>query len=415
MVDEELGDKKRFIVTFKPKEKRKDKKTDKTQILQQSIGETKEFVDIGAMEVGFVPRSDPEGKLAYDINDYKLSMVFAAMTESEADALTRDPNVAAVEPDGKVYALDFSYFGMSPAAGLTGDAGVNLQPVTAKGPTAMADAVPWGISAIKAPTCWEATQAKGIYVAVIDTGIWPHNDLSGNLLGGISFVPGENWIDGAGHGTHVAGTIAARINGFGVVGAAPAAYLYAIKVLSNTGSGQWSWLMSGLYWMAHYYGCLFDVANMSLGGSSAPAALEAYINYASQHTLLVAAAGNSGGAVGYPAKYQRCLAVSAIQSNNVIAPFSSRGPEVDLCAPGVDILSTLPGNSYGYLSGTSMAAPHVTGAAALCRGTHRYLTMDQIRDILTKTADDLGNPGKDDNYGYGRVDANEATFARSCG
>ncbi len=424
MVDEELGDKQRFIVTFKKKENRKDKKTDKTEILQQHVGPRLEFIDVGKQEVGFAPPDDPEGKLALDINSYDLRTVFAAMTESEADKLSKDPNVEAVEPDGKVYALDFSYFGISPAVGLTEGAISNLQPEAAKteaakGPTAMADAIPWGISAIKAPMCWEATQAKGIYVAVIDTGIWPHADLSGNLLGGISFVPGENWVDGAGHGTHVAGTIAARINGFGVAGVAPAAYLYAIKVLSNSGSGQWSWLMSGLYWMRYYYGCIFDVANMSLGGRGAPAALEAYINYASQHTLLVAAAGNTGQtsdpSVTYPAKYERCLAVSAIQSDNVIAPFSSRGPEVDLCAPGVNIPSTLPGNSYGYLSGTSMAAPHVAGAAALCRGTHRYLTMDQIRDILTRTADDLGNPGKDNNYGYGRVDANEATFARSCG
>jgi len=263
--------------------------------------------------------------------------------------------------------------------------------------------------------CWEATKGKGIYVASLGTGIWPHNDLKGNLLGGISFVSGESWVDGNGHGTLMAGTIAARINGFGVVGVAPAAYLYGIKVLSNSGVGQWSWVMSGLYWMRKYHGCTFDVANMSIGASSAPAALEAYINYAAQTTLLVAAAGSSGGGVAYPAKYKNCLAVSAIQSNNVIASFSAHGHEVDLCAPGVNILSTIPGNSYGSISGTSIAASHVAGAAALCRGTHRYLDMDHIRNILKGTADDLGNPGKDDKYGYGRVDCNQATFAKTCG
>lgn len=415
-IEEEPGGKKRYIVTFKSKDRRADKETDKNEILQQSVGERLEFIDVGKQAAGFAPPHDPDGLMALDINDYRLPMVFTALTDGEAGVLEKDPNVEAVEPDGKVYALDILPYELSPEAGLVGDmGGEGTKAVISEGPTAQADAIPWGISRVKAPACWEATKAKGIYVAVLDTGIAPHVDLAGNLLGGISFVPGQSWQDGNGHGTHVAGTIAAKINGSGVVGVAPSASVYAIKVLSNSGSGQWSWLMSGLYWMRRYYGCTFDVANMSLGASSAPTALETYINYAAEKTLLVTAAGNSGGAVGYPARYNKCLAVSAIQSNNVIAPFSCRGPEVELCAPGVNILSTLPGNRYGYLSGTSMAAPHVAGAAALCRGTHRYLDMDHIRNILLKTADDLGNPGKDPNYGYGRVDCNGATYSRTCG
>jgi subtilisin len=109
------------------------------------------------------------------------------------------------------------------------------------------------------------------------------------------------------------------------------------------------------------------------------------------------------------------LAVSAIDSSNVITPWSSRGNEVELCAPGVNILSTIPGNSYASWSGTSPAASHVAGAAALCRGTHRYLDMDHIRTILRTTAYDFGNPGKDDKYGYGRVNCPGATFAKTCG
>lgn len=414
-MEEELGGKNRYIITFRKKEMRKDKETDKTEILQQSVGPRLDFVDVGKQAVGFAPPDDPEGLVALEINDYELPMVFAALTDGEAGVLSKDPNIAAVEPDGKIYALDFPYFEMSPEAGMIEGVDLGPQAPAAEGPSAQADYMPWGVSRVKAPMCWEATKGKGIYVAVIDTGIWPHNDLKGNLLGGISFVPGQSWVDGHGHGTHVAGTIAARINGFGVVGVAPSAYLYGIKVLSNGGSGNWSWLMSGLYWMRKYYGCTFDVANMSLGASSAPAAVEAYINYAAQRTLLVTAAGNSGGAVGYPAKYPKCLAVSAIGGSNTITSWSCRGPEVELCAPGVNIVSTVPGNSYATMSGTSMAAPHVAGAAALCRGTHRYLDMDHIRNILKGTADDLGNPGKDDKYGYGRVDCNQATFARTCG
>ncbi len=414
-MEEELGGKNRYIITFKKKEMRKDKETDKTEILQQSVGPRLDFVDVGKQAAGFAPPDDPEGLVALEINDYELPMVFAALTDGEAGVLSKDPNIAAVEPDGKIYALDFPYFEMSPEGGMVEGMDLAPQAPAAAGPSAQADYVPWGVGRVKAPACWDATKGKGIYVAVIDTGIWPHNDLKGNLLGGISFVPGQSWVDGHGHGTHVAGTIAARMNGSGVVGVAPSAYLYAIKVLSNGGSGNWSWLMSGLYWMRKYYGCTFDVANMSLGASSAPAAVEAYVNYAAQRTLLVTAAGNSGGVVGYPARYPRCLAVSAIGSSNTITSWSCRGPEVELCAPGVNIVSTIPGNSYSYMSGTSMAAPHVAGAAALCRGTHRYLDMDHIRNILKGTADDLGNPGKDDKYGYGRVDCNQATFARTCG
>ena len=414
----DLGDKQRYIVTFKKKDKRTDKDMDKTDILQQNVGPRLTFIDVGALTTGFAPPDDPKGVAALDINDFELPTVFAAFTNREAEVLKKDPNIQSVELDGKVYALDLLPQEMLSGGALFGESsGYEMK---SDGASAQSDVVPWGITRVKAPMCWDATKAKGIYVAVLDTGIWPHNDLSGNLLGGISFVPGENWSDGYGHGTHVAGTIAAAINNFGVVGVAPSAYLFAIKVLSNGGWGQWSWLMSGLYWMAKYYGCTFDVANMSLGGGGAPAILEAYINYAATHTLLVAAAGNYSPTspdkpVMYPAKYPKCLAVSAIKSDNSIADFSARGPEVALCAPGVNILSTLPGNSYGTLNGTSMASPHVAGAAALCRGTHRGLDMDQIKNILISTANDLGNAGKDDLYGHGLVDCNGATFWKTCG
>ncbi len=410
---EEIGEKQRYIVTFKRKDRRADKAADKTDILQQNVGPRLNFVDVGACVAGFALPDDPEGLLALDINDFENPTVFAALTAGEAGVLSKDPNVDSVEPDGKIYALDLVSQEMLPGGGLFG--GMGEPGAAEEGPFAQADVIPWGVSRVKAPMCWDATRGKGIYVAVLDTGIWPHNDLSGNLLGGISFVPGESWVDGHGHGTHVAGTIAAKINGSGVVGIAPSAYLYAIKVLSNGGSGQWSWLMSGLYWMRKYYGCTFDVANMSLGASSAPSAVESYVNYAAENTLLVAPVGSSGGSIGYPAKYAKCLAVSALKSDNSLPSWSCRGPEVELCAPGVDILSTLPGNKYGTMSGTSMASPHVAGAAALCRGTHRGLDMDHIRNILKSTANDLGNPGKDDNYGYGMVDCNGATFWKTCG
>jgi subtilisin len=127
--------------------------------------------------------------------------------------------------------------------------------------------------------------------------------------------------------------------------------------------------------------------------------------------LLVAAAGNSGAAVGVPAKYDSVIAVSAIDQANVIAPFSSRGPEVELCAPGVNVLSTTPGGGLGKKSGTSMACPHVSGVAALAWGAHRYASHVTIRRLLAWTADKLGNPERNERYGFGRVDAEQAACA----
>ena len=136
----------------------------------------------------------------------------------------------------------------------------------------------------------------------------------------------------------------------------------------------------------------------------------------------MAAAGNTGSTgnpgVGFPASYPSVIAVSAIDSANVIAPFSSRGPKVELCAPGVNIPSTLPGNTYGTLSGTSMACPHVTGAAALALSSHRWppagMTQNVAnRRLLAATTDNLGIPGRDELFGFGRVDAEEAAFSFS--
>lgn len=412
---EENG-KKSFIVTFRKKDERKIKDKGKEEILQQGVGPTLNFIDVGTVPMGFSPPEDPEGVVALDINEYELPMVFTAMSEKEAEKLGQDKeNIASVEPDGKTYAQELFFSsdgdlghgmgGVPGAAASTPQAGCGE----------CTDYQPWGVKAVKAPQCWEATKGNGIYVAVMDTGIWPHYELQGNLIGGISFVPGQSWVDGNGHGTHVAGTIAAKCNCKGLIGVAPSVSVAAFKVLPNSGPGQWSWLMAALYRLGKHYCCLFDVVNISLGATSAPKSLEAYINYASKCALVVCAAGNNGNGVIYPAKYPRALAVSAIDSTNTIASFSSRGPEIELCAPGVNVWSTVPGNSFASFNGTSMAAPHVSGAAALCRGTHRHLDMDQIRKLLIKHADDLGNPGKDEKYGYGRVDALGATYDRTCG
>ena len=333
--------------------------------------------------------------IGYDVNQYEAPIVTAHLTDAEINALKSNPNVAAVENDGPCYALQQSL-------------------VVEGQPSPQAETIPVGVAQIKAPLAWDCSRGKGVKVAVVDTGIDnTHPDLAANYKGGVSFVPGETPMDGNSHGTHCAGTIAAAINGVGVVGVAPAASLYAVKVLANNGSGQWSWLIAGIDWCINNK---MHILSMSLGGGGAPSALETMCNTAfSKGLLLVAAAGNAGppplgtpSSVGFPGKYKNVIAVSAIDSSNVIAGFSSRGPEVELCAPGVNVLSTVPGGGYGTKSGTSMACPHTSGAAAVVWGSHRFANNVAIWNLLASAADNLGNPGWDPLYGYGRVDVDQA-------
>jgi subtilisin len=280
-------------------------------------------------------------------------------------------------------------------------------------PSVLSETVPAGVSQIKAPPAWGCSRGRGINVAILDTGVdWTHPDLAANVKGAVSFVPGQTAMDGNGHGTHCAGTIGAAFNGQGVVGVAPEAYLHGVKVLANNGSGQFSWIIAGINWAIQNR---MQIVSMSLGGSSAPTALEQICNAAfSAGVLIIAAAGNAGpgmNTVSFPGRYKNVIAVSAIDGSNVIAAFSSRGPEVEICAPGVQVLSTTPGGGYGQMSGTSMACPHVAGAAAVVWGAHRFATNVQIWNLLASGADNLGNPGWDPLYGYGRVDTDQAALA----
>jgi len=393
---------KSVIVTFKRKDQRPDRVRDKLDLVKDAIAP-----DIKGSMTFFDARTTPRGAslpvglptemIGFDVNQYEAPIVVASLTDAEINALKGNLNVVTVEDDGPCYALE--------------DFRRKDNFVIENQPSPQAETVPAGVAQIKAPAAWDATRGRGIKVAVLDTGIDnTHPDLAANYKGGVSFVPGESPMDGNSHGTHCAGTIAAAINGDGVVGVAPAAFLYAVKVLSNSGSGNWSWLIAGIDWCINNK---MHILSMSLGGESAPTALETMCDTAfNQGLLLVAAAGNDGitKPVGHPGKYKNVIAVSAIDSSNLIAGFSSRGPEVELCAPGVNVLSTIPGGGYGTKSGTSMACPHVSGAAALAWSTHRFNNNVTIWDLLASTVDNLGVPEWDPLYGYGRVDAERAAF-----
>ncbi len=284
------------------------------------------------------------------------------------------------------------------------------------------EVLPWGVERIGA-TAVHASGNKGLgsKVAVIDSGIDDtHLDLSVACVDdGWDFVNNDDDpMDDYGHGTHCAGTIAAADDEDGVIGVAPLAELYALKVLDATGAGYDSDLILAIQW------CVtngIQIASMSMGGPAASTALmeacdAAYNN--GQGVLLVAAAGNSGrrntrfDTVEYPAKYDSVIAVGATDWSNVRPTWSSTGPALELAAPGNNIFSTYlvgAGDPTGFatMSGTSMACPHVSGTAALVMAAGTT-SAGQVRAILQETADDLGATGRDYIYGYGLVDAEEA-------
>lgn len=266
----------------------------------------------------------------------------------------------------------------------------------------------WGLTAIGAPSIWKFTRGAGVTVAVIDSGSGPHPDLDANLdLGRTMFgsidSDGVSDIDNNGHGSHVAGIIAAVAdNAIGGLGVAPQSRILPIRVLDAQGSGD-SKDVSKAVRFAVDSGA--KVINLSLGGSTESTSLTAAIQYAvDRNVLVVAAAGN--GAADSPPKWpgasDLAIAVTAVDRNNNVAPFGQRGDYIDLAAPGVSILSTVS-NDYKFQSGTSMAAAFVTGAAALLFAAQPSITAAQVRDVLQRTATDIGAPGRDTTFGYGLI------------
>ena len=291
-----------------------------------------------------------------------------------------------------------------------------------------AQPIPWNINMVKAPGAWaRGINGAGIRVAVLDTGIANHPDVL-PIAGGISLVPGVvSFNDGHSHGTHCAGIIGGRNNGIGIVGVAHACKLYAVKVLADSGSGMSSWIIAGMDWAAAHG---MHVASMSLGGLSGPivAYAQAVKRLQDRGTVVVIAAGNSFQQPNFPwvnapgnsiipgVPNASPIAVGAVASNTIIAPFSSRGGQnaiwnqVTVVAPGVNINSSVLGGAYALKSGTSMATPHVAGAAALLKQRFPGISPASVRMRLMSTATDLGAGGYDKTYGSGLINCNSATL-----
>jgi subtilisin len=238
--------------------------------------------------------------------------------------------------------------------------------VTVKVHAQIKDEIPWGVNNLGVNRLWKSSMGKGVDVAVIDTGISrSHSDLRDQVKGGINIVKGGI----GGHGTHVAGTIAAAMNNRGIVGVSPAANLYDVKAFKADGTAKLSDIIDGIDWSIQNG---MDVINMSFGMPEQSQALARAIARArKQGITMVASAGNNGGTLEYPARYPGVVSVGAMNQNGKLADFSARGKGLKTSAPGVGIRSTWPGNKYRTLDGTSMAAAHVSGLTALRKAKRR--------------------------------------------
>jgi thermitase len=285
----------------------------------------------------------------------------------------------------------------------------------------------WGMEKIQAPSAWDITTgASNIIIAIVDTGVdLDHPDLDAKVVAGYDFVNNDNNPqDDNGHGTHCAGIAAAETNNnTGVAGVSWGAKIMPVKVLDDTGSGLLSWVISGIIYAADNGA---KVINLSLGGEgNCQASIQDAITYAhNRGALVVAAMGNCADPATYqlycsefnpiifPASCERVVAVGATDSNDNRASFSGYRDYIDVAAPGVGIYSTWPWlNGYRTLDGTSMAAPHVSGLAALIWSVAPGYTPDQVEQIIKQSADDVNSntyPGKDDYLGWGRINAYRA-------
>jgi len=421
--------------------------------------------------------SSSNGKLTALLSEVGIAMA----TSDDPEFATKAAKISGV----RSVVHDFTYQGFDPSKAKTIDAD-NVNPPST-GDSNPFFPLQWGHTAIQAPEAWNAgAKGEGVTVAVLDTGFdLTHPDLKANIVGAVSFVPGQpaqfNNAYGTSHGTHTAGTIAAVDNNIGVVGVAPAAKLLLVKVLADAGSGSFSWMMQGILYATQQKA---DVINMSLGAAiprsskylydnGTPAdptddfmvnetkaiqelivAMNKVTTYATQQGVtVIASAGNDandGNAdknlVHIPADGPNVISISAtgptgwanapLTTNlDKFASYSNYGTSaVDFAAPGGDfiyptneiivfrgvrqytwaldmVLSTVNGG-YSWMAGTSMAAPHATGVAALIIGKNGGdMAPAKVEAALRASADDLGKPGRDAYYGHGRVNAYRAVTA----
>lgn len=339
---------------------------------------------------------------ALEIIDAVVVEMPAAQIQSAEALLKRDPKVIRIDEDPTL-----DWYESTTEAWLPDIRSViaPFRPSPSRRPKPSNQNVPWGVKRVNAPAAWATTRGEGVRVAVIDGGVnKDHPGLKGNIAGGYNVICSTaDFIDETGHGTHVTGIIAAVENGRrGVVGVAPKASIYAVKVLGKGGRGPLDNVIAGMQWAVANN---IQVANMSIGTLKDVEALKEAVQAMNKAgVVLIAAVGNSSAPVRYPAAYPGAIAVAASDKNDRVAAFSNGGPSVAFVAPGVDIKSTYIKNEYGSLSGTSMAAPHVSGLAALAIAARGLSGAEAVRAALTEAARPLPDAPAHQ-QGAGMIDA----------
>jgi thermitase len=266
----------------------------------------------------------------------------------------------------------------------------------------------WDLPKIQAPTAWDTANGSGIVIAILDTGVdGTHPDLAANMVPGWNFYDNNsNTSDVYGHGTMVAGTAAAAANnGTGSAGVAWGAKIMPVRISAPDGTAYWSTIAQAINWAADNGAKVVNISFSGLSGSSTIQSAAQYMR--SKGGVVIVAAGNSGGLESIAAN-DSLLTVSATDSSDVRASFSSYGDYVDLAAPGVNIYTTAKGGGYANASGTSFSSPVVAGTAALMLAANNKLTPTDVDSLLKNTAQDLGTAGIDPYYGSGRVNASAA-------
>ncbi len=271
--------------------------------------------------------------------------------------------------------------------------------------------IDYGVKMVGAPLEWGETMGEGIKVGIIDTGVdSDHPELVNRIKDGANFSGGstDDFEDENGHGTHICGIVAAEKNGIGVIGVAPKADLYVAKAFNKNGKTTYNSIVKSIRWLVNNN---VDVINMSFSSDMASPEYKSLISDVHNRGIsIICAAGNEGelgeNTIGYPARFEETVAVSAVDINRNIADFSSRGYAAEISAAGIDIYSTYLNGGYATLSGTSMATPIITGAVALLMGKGflrygRRLTPDEIRLLLNIYTENVSSSGRDKRYGYG--------------
>ncbi len=360
----------------------------------------------GSYLIGLKEQTDPDKLLIKkswqrkNIKKLSAKLLVLDLTPQELQSAAWDRNIEFIEPNAIVKVASVES---------TDDDGSRFyidEDISVLKSNKLKDTIPWGIKAIGADqSLQKSIEGKKIKIAVLDTGIANHSDLQ--IAGGKSFVSDNlSYTDDHGHGTHVAGTIAALSNKKGVVGVASNANVYALKVLDRQGEGTYSQVIEAIQWSIANK---MNIISMSFGGTSASQALQAVIQEATAKGILViAAAGNQGAGAEtelYPALYPEVISVGAVSPNHKRAGFSSTGQQLDLVAPGTNILSTTFDGTYGVMSGTSMAVPHVTGSAAILWSKNKKWTQKDVKNTLYRTATPLGDKSE---YGNGIVNVAKA-------